>query len=71
MAVAVVGSVGPRRGTFRVRVDGGAWSTVSLKRNNAGHRKVVWSRKVEPGGHLLEIQGLEGRTAIDAVLFVR
>jgi hypothetical protein len=71
MAVAVVASVGPKRGTFRVRIDDRDWTEVSLKKSKAGHRKVVWSRKVAPGPHTLQIQGLDGSVAIDAVLIVR
>lgn len=70
-AVAVAGSIGPARGTFRVRIDGGAWSVASLKSNESGHRKVVWSRRLDNGTHTLEIQGLTDQTALDAVLIVR
>jgi len=70
-AVAVVGAIGPKRGSFRVRIDGGDWHTVSLKSAKAGHRRVVWSRRLEAGPHELEIQGLNGHTAIDAVLIIR
>ena len=70
-ALAVVGSVGPGRGTFRVRIDSGQWQTVSLKSKKAGHRKVVWSRRLDPGSHDVEIQGSSGQTAFDALLIIR
>jgi hypothetical protein len=69
--VAVAGSVGPARGTFRVRIDGGPWSTVSLTTPKPGHRKVAWSRVLGQGKHKLELQGLTGQTALDAILILR
>ena len=70
-AVALAAAVGPGRGTFRVRVDGGAWRSVSLKAKKAGQRKVVWSRTLDEGPHTIEVQGRRGQTALDAILFVR
>ena len=57
---AVVAPVGPGRGELRVRVDGGPWEVVSLKANKAVQKRVVMSRLVEDGQHLLEIRGLPG-----------
>jgi hypothetical protein len=70
-AAAIVASIGPGRGSCRVRIDGGAWHTVDLKSNRAGHRRVVWSRRLVEGSHSLEIQGSDGQTALDALLVVR
>jgi subtilisin len=70
-AVAVVGSIGRGRGRFRVRVDSGAWSVVNLRSNRSGHRKVVLSRRLDKGNHTLQIQGLRGQTALDAILIIR
>jgi hypothetical protein len=70
-AVALAGAVGPARGSFRVRIDGGDWRTVSLKTAKPGQRKVVWSRMLDDGPHDVEIQGLSGQTALDAILIVR
>ncbi len=70
-AVAVAGAVGPGRGSFQVRVDGGDWLAVSLKASKAGQRKVVWSRALSDGSHTVEIQGKSGQTALDAILIVR
>ena len=70
-AVAVAGAVGPARGSFQVRVDGGEWQSVRLKADKAGQRKVVWSRILEDGQHTVEIQGKSGQTALDAILILR
>jgi len=70
-AAAIVAAVGPGRGKFRVRVDGGAWRTVNTKAASAGHRKVVWSIRLGPGTHTLVIRELTGHTAIDGLLIVR
>ncbi len=70
-AVALAGAVGPGRGSFRVRVDEGAWTTVSLKTKKAGQRRVVWSRVLQGGPHSVEVQGLSGQSALDAILIVR
>jgi subtilisin family serine protease len=70
-AVALAGAVGPGRGSFRVRIDEGAWTTVSLKTKKAGQRRVVWSRELQGGPHSVEVQGLSGQSALDAILIVR
>lgn len=69
-AIALMASVGPSRGMLRVRVDGGDWYTVDLKAGKAGHRKVVWSRKLGKGGHTLEVQGVTGQATLDALLIL-
>ena len=70
-AVAVIGSLGPGRGWFRVRLDGGEWTTVKLKASNTAPRRVVWSRAMAYGRHTLEIQGVSGQSAIDAMPFIQ
>jgi hypothetical protein len=70
-AFAVVAPVGPGRGKVRVRVDGGTWRVVNLKAAKAGHKRVVFSRRVNAGSHDLEIEGFTGQTAIDALLIIR
>ncbi len=70
-AVAIAASVGPGRGSIRVRVDGGAWETVSLKKSSSKHRKVIWSERLGKGAHTIDIQGVSGQSTIDALLFVR
>ena len=70
-AAAIIASVGPRRGFMRVRIDGGPWRRVNTRSANAGHRKVVWTARLAPGGHTIEIQGLTGQTAIDGLLIIR
>jgi hypothetical protein len=69
-AIALMASIGPSRGTLRVRVDGGDWHEVDLSAKEAGHRKVVWSRKLTKGRHTLEIQGVEGQSTLDALLIL-
>lgn len=71
-AVAIVAPVGPRRGSIRMRVDGGPWRTISLRASRNGHRRVVFSRRLPPtGNHTIEIQRRTGRPAIDAILVIR
>lgn len=70
-SMALVAPVGPGRGKLRLRIDGGGWLEVSLKRGRVQQRRVVMTRNVGPGTHLLEVQGLSGRTAVDALVFVR
>jgi hypothetical protein len=70
-SVAIVAPVGPERGRVRVRIDGGAWQEVTMRRPRSALRRVVFATAFGRGTHRLEIQGLAGKTAIDAVLFVR
>ncbi|MGD8486739.1 MAG: S8 family serine peptidase [Chloroflexota bacterium] len=70
-AIALMASIGPGRGQLRVRVDGGDWQDIDLRAPKAGHRKVVWSRRVEEGSHTLEVQGEAGQATLDALLIVR
>jgi hypothetical protein len=70
-SMALIAPVGPDRGKLRLRVDGGPWEEVDLKRSQSSQRRVVKTRHVGAGTHLLEIQGLSGQTAVDAILFVR
>jgi hypothetical protein len=70
-AVGLVGSMGPLRGSMRVRVDGGNWTTVSLWSAKAGHRRVFWGARLGGGSHLLEIQGVAGQSSVDALLIIR
>jgi len=69
--VAIVAPVGPERGWLRVRLDGGSWEEVSLRRTRSTQRRVVYAQSLGQGTHSLEIQGLSGQTAVDAILFVR
>ena len=68
-AAAVAASVGPGRGSIRLRIDGGPWQTVSLKLSTALHRKVVWRERLPQGAHTIDIQGLCGQSTSDALLF--
>jgi hypothetical protein len=70
-AFGIVAPVGPERGKLRVRVDGGGWVEVSLRRSRSQQRRVVYTRSLKAGAHLLEIQGVSGRTAVDALLIIR
>ena len=70
-AVGIAASVGPGRGSFKVRVDGGAWETVSLKTSSSKHRKVAWAKRLGKGAHTIDIKGVSGQSTIDALLFVR
>jgi subtilisin len=70
-AVAVVAPVGPERGKLRLRIDGGAWRVVDLRRPRSQQRRIVFSRELARGVHTLEIQGLSRKTSVDAILFVR
>jgi hypothetical protein len=66
-----VAPLGPGRGKLRVRVDGGEWATVSLKSGRTAHRRVVYSRIVAPGSHVIEMRRVSGRPAIDALIISR
>jgi hypothetical protein len=68
--VAVVAPIGPRRGTLQARVDGGAWQLVRLASPKGQQRRVVWSRPLPAGSHELEIQGVDGQVALDAILLL-
>jgi subtilisin family serine protease len=70
-SMALVAPVGPDRGRLRLRIDGGDWIEVGLKRSRAEQRRVVLTRTLEAGTHLLEVRGLSGRSAVDALLIVR
>ena len=70
-AVAIVSPVGPGRGFLRVRVDDGKWQVVSLRAGKVGHRKIVWSRALDPGRHKVEIAGHKGLGMVDALLVIR
>jgi subtilisin family serine protease len=70
-AAGIAASIGPARGTFRVRVDGGAWRSVNTRTSSGGHRKVVWTARLPDGSHTLEIQRVSGQTAIDGLIIVR
>ena len=70
-ALAIVSSVGPKRGFLRVRVDDGTWTAVSLRAGKAGHRRIVWSRALTPGTHKVEISGYRGLSTLDALLIIR
>lgn len=70
-AVAVVAPVGPNRGILRIRVDGAEWHEVDLHAVKGAQRRVVFSRRIQDGPHVLEIEGHQGQTAIDAILIIR
>jgi subtilisin len=69
--VAIVAPLGPGRGKLRVRVDNGAWSTITLKQGQVAHRRVVYSRVLEPRSHVIEVRRVTGRPAVDALLISR
>jgi len=69
--VALVAPIGPGRGTLRVRIDGRRWQPVDLDSPRSLQRRIVFSRRLPSGQHRLEVRGLQGRPAIDAVLFTR
>jgi hypothetical protein len=70
-SVALVAPVGPYRGTTRVRIDSGKWVTVDLSAAQSSDRRVVWSRRVNPGGHTISIRGISGLSAVDALLIIK
>jgi len=70
-SMALVAPVGPDRGKLRLRIDGEDWIEVDLKRSKAQQRRVVLTRTLGTGMHLLEVRGLSGRSAVDALLIVR
>jgi hypothetical protein len=70
-SMALVAPVGPDRGRLRLRIDGGEWLVVDLDRPKVQQRRVVLTRTLGAGTHLLEVRGLSGRSAVDALLFVR
>ena len=70
-AFAIIAPLGPGRGALRLRVDGGQWKTVSLDAPTAMQRRVVYSRNLKKGGHKVQIQGLGGQAAIDALLYIK
>ena len=69
--VAVVAPIGPKRGTLRLRIDGGRWKDISLNSPTGQQRSVVFSRRVEAAAHTLEVRGQSGHTALDAILVIR
>jgi subtilisin family serine protease len=69
--IALVGPVGPSRGSLRFRIDGGAWTTVSLRRTQSRDRFVVVSRQLAAGTHDLVVEVIDGRVALDAILLMR
>lgn len=69
--VALVAPVGPSAGKLRVRVDEGPWKMVDLSAGRARSRRVVFSKRLVPGPHRLEVQALRGLVAVDAVLILR
>jgi len=69
-AMAIVAPVGPKRGSMRVRVDGGPWHNVSLKARKGSNRRIVFSRRYQSGSHSLEIKPIKGQVAVDAILVI-
>jgi subtilisin family serine protease len=66
--VALVAPVGPARGTLRVRIDQDPWQEVGLVAPANAQRRVVFSRRLAPGEHVIKIQRAAGQVAVDAVL---
>jgi len=69
-SVALVAPIGPNRGTMRVRIDGGSWRKVSLRAKHNADRRVVWSRRISSGKHVVQVQGVSGKSAIDALFVI-
>jgi hypothetical protein len=67
-ALAIVAPVGPKRGVIRVRIDGAGWHRVKLTSTKNAARRVVFSHRFPSGSHSIEIQAIQGRAAIDALL---
>jgi hypothetical protein len=66
--VALVAPVGPGRGTLRVRVDDDPWQAVGLVAPANAQRRVVFSRRLTPGEHVIKVQRAGGLVAVDAIL---
>jgi subtilisin family serine protease len=71
VGVAIVAPLGPTRGKIRVRIDGGAWTSVDLNASRFAPRRVVYSRKRKAGVHTVEIRVQSGAAAIDALIITR
>jgi hypothetical protein len=69
-AVALLAPIGPQRGSLRLRVDEGPWQEVSLAHPKGRQQRIVHARVLEPGEHRLEIQGVSGVVAVDAILIL-
>jgi hypothetical protein len=70
-SLAIIAPVGPKRGSFRLRLDEGPWREVSLQGPASQAQRVVYSRRLPPGRHSLEIRGSTGQAALDAILITR
>ena len=68
--MALVAPVGPARGTLRVRLDADPWQAVSLTSAANQQRRVVFSRRLADGPHVLKIQRASGQVAVDAILIL-
>ena len=68
--VAIVAPVGPARGAIRVRIDSEPWQVVSLAGAANQQRRVVFSRRLADGPHVLKIQRASGQVAVDAILIL-
>jgi hypothetical protein len=70
-AVALVSPIGPSRGKLRVRIDGGSWENIDLGASSDADRRVVWSHKLSPGKRTIEVQGVSGKSAVDALFVIQ
>jgi hypothetical protein len=68
--VAIVAPFGPARGAIRVRIDSEPWQVVSLTGAANQQRRVVFSRRLADGPHVLKIQRASGQVAVDAILIL-
>jgi hypothetical protein len=70
-AYAIVAPVGPRRGSLRIRMDGGPWRTVQLRAKRSHARRIVHRGSLGRGTHTLEVRVGSGIAAVDALLLIR
>jgi subtilisin len=70
-SVSVVAPTGSDLGTFKVSVDGGAWTTVDLDTPKDHERRVVFAAGgLGPGDHNIEVKVVTGTVDIDAFEFL-
>ena len=69
-SVALLAPIGPQRGRLRLRIDDGPWQEVDLAAPRGLQQRIVYARSLPAGEHRLEIQGVRGLVALDAILIL-
>jgi hypothetical protein len=70
-SIGIVAAYAGSFGTATVRIDGKVAATIDLGRTPSATRRIVWTKRLSPGRHIISVQVRSGTVILDAFVVTR